>query len=164
MAQTETDREDLLREATALVERVEWAIPGEKEPVVAGLRREGGVSVYFGSDPCYHFDAEGRLRRSFAEGCLYRSEGVALARLTRRREAGHVELLRSDLTSAEATRFLDQMRERVLSLVAAVRSGAAAVRGQVTQRGDLATDLAHRLERAAHEPCLAPALVRRSVK
>ena len=47
MAQRETNREDLLREATALVERAEIRIPGESEPIVVGFRRDGSASFFF---------------------------------------------------------------------------------------------------------------------
>ena len=41
MARRESDREDLLREATALVERAELTIEGFDEPIVVGFRRDG---------------------------------------------------------------------------------------------------------------------------
>ncbi|MGH7129995.1 MAG: hypothetical protein ACREJB_15520, partial [Planctomycetaceae bacterium] len=83
-----------MREATALARRVEIVCPDETEPVIAGVREDGTLSVYFGADPAYHFDASGRLRRAFAAGCLYRTQGHTLARLLRRRTASVVELLR----------------------------------------------------------------------
>ena len=49
MAKEERDREDIFREATALVERVELSgIVGQAEPVVIGFRRNGCGSIYFG--------------------------------------------------------------------------------------------------------------------
>ncbi len=69
MARDESSREDLLREATALVERIEL-VPHATDPliaasdlfdkhIVAGFRRDGALSVFFGEDPVYHFNAEG---------------------------------------------------------------------------------------------------------
>src|SRR5688572_26999220 len=68
MSRRESDREDLLREATALVERVELLVPGEGEPVVAGFRRDGSLSVFFGPEAVYQFNSAGELRRAFAGG------------------------------------------------------------------------------------------------
>ena len=64
MARNEEDREDLMAEATALAERVELTVPQESDFVTAGFRRTGHLSLYFGQDPAYHFDEEGRLRRA----------------------------------------------------------------------------------------------------
>src|SRR5688572_18570527 len=65
MARQEQDREDILREATALVERVELLIPEFPEPIVAGFRRDGSASFFFGADPVLQFNAQGKLRRAF---------------------------------------------------------------------------------------------------
>ena len=51
MALHEQDREDLLSEATALVQRVELRVEGFAEPVIVGFRRGGEASVFFGADP-----------------------------------------------------------------------------------------------------------------
>src|SRR5262245_38318908 len=72
MARQESDREDLLREATALVERAELKVAGEPEPVTVGFRRDGSLSVFFGSVAVYQFNTAGELRRAFADGLLYK--------------------------------------------------------------------------------------------
>ena len=48
MARHEEDREDLLAEATALVERAELVVEGAAESVVIGFRRDGCASIYCG--------------------------------------------------------------------------------------------------------------------
>ena len=101
MALHETHREDLFAEATALVRRIELRVPGEPHPVVAGCRASGAWSVYFGPDPCYHFDEQGRLRRAFVDDRLYRTQGNTLAQLSRKRHADNVELSRIDLSAAD---------------------------------------------------------------
>ena len=70
MARDESDREDLLREATALVERIELAPAdaADDEHIVAGFRRDGALSIYFGADPVYHFNSAGELRRAYCDG------------------------------------------------------------------------------------------------
>jgi len=64
-------------------------VPGEPENVIARFRADGSPSIYFGSDPVYHFDEAGRLRRAFVEEQLFRTQGDTLARLTRTRTATH---------------------------------------------------------------------------
>ena len=86
MARHETDRENLMLEATALIRRAEWSIPSHSDPIVAGFKRSGGWSLYFGSDPVYQFDADGRLRRAFVDGQIWRTQGTTLAGLRRERQ------------------------------------------------------------------------------
>src|SRR4051794_11841558 len=97
MARHESDREDLLREATALVERVELTMAGSEEPIVIGFRRDGSCSMFFGADPVYQFNTQAELRRAFREGRLVKAEGGRLVALERRREAGQLVLLRHAL-------------------------------------------------------------------
>ena len=90
MARRESDREDLLREATALVERAELTIEGFDEPIVVGFRRDGSASFFFGADPVYQFNTAFELRRAFVVGLLYKAEecfGVWRHRLRRTGEA-----------------------------------------------------------------------------
>ena len=41
MSRHESDREDLMQEATGLARRVEWQVPFIDEPVVAGFKKNG---------------------------------------------------------------------------------------------------------------------------
>src|SRR4051794_17948085 len=43
---------------------------GSGEDVFFGIKT-GGFSVYFGDEPIYHFDHEGRWQRAFFEGIHY---------------------------------------------------------------------------------------------
>jgi hypothetical protein len=131
MARQDSDREDLMAEATALRERVEFEVPGEAEQVVAGFRGDGRWSIYFGSDPVYHFDANGGLRRAFVAGDLYRSQARTLARLTRMRTQSAVQLVRHDLDPGELDRFLTEMTEHLDRLHAALEHGMAHIVRQV---------------------------------
>ena len=137
MARHETDREDLMSEATALRQRVELELPGVAEHVVAGFRDNGGCSIYFGADPVFHFDSDGALRRAFVAGDLYRSLGNSLARLTRRRAEREVHLVRHDLDPAELAAFLAALRGRLERLHDALANGAARIVRQVPEEGDL---------------------------
>src|SRR5262245_36429166 len=116
MSRHEADREDLFAEGTALTTRIELVLPGEAEPVVAGCRSSGAWSIYFGGDPCYHFDEQGRLRRAFAGGYLYRTQGKTLARLERRRTDTEVVLERTDLQSIDFEDFMRRLQVRVRGL------------------------------------------------
>jgi len=73
MAREEEPREDLLREATALVERVELQIEGFAETIVAGFRRDGAASFYFGQDFVFQFNTANQLRRGYVEGRLFKA-------------------------------------------------------------------------------------------
>ena len=116
MAREEHDREDLLAEAKALVERVELRMAHFPAPVVVGFRREGAASFYFGAEPAYHFNSAGLLRRAFVSGLLYKAEHARLVSLERRRAAGEVQLFRHELTDEETQSFLAVLAAQLLAL------------------------------------------------
>lgn len=157
MARVESDREDLIREATALKQRVEWDVPGEPEPVVTGFKRDGSLSVYIGQDPVYQFNPAGQLRRAYVGDFLFRTQGDTLARLHRERTSEQTTLVRQDLTDDELTEFATAMRMRLAQLRDSIRAGTASVLRQVIEGEPPHFDAA--LERAlTAEPWLAPAL------
>ena len=73
MSRLERDREDLLREATALVERAEIRLGDFDEAVIVGFRSGGAASFYFGADPVFQFNADNQLRRGFVGGRLVKA-------------------------------------------------------------------------------------------
>lgn len=150
MARQESDREDLLREATALRTRVELMIPAMSEPIVAGFRDGNALSVYFGADLAIHFDADHCLRRAFFAGCLYRSQGHTLARLNRVRTSSETELRRHDLLPDELRAFLENLRVALGTLEDALTTGAACVIGQVPVDQDIRPRLLEFLAAASH--------------
>jgi hypothetical protein len=131
MARQESDREDLLAEATALVERVEMSIPEFPELVVAGFRRDGSLSVFFGGDPVYQFNSRHELRRAFVAGLLYKADDGRLASLDRVRTAEETQLVRHDLTDAESAQFVSNASALINSLAAALERGAQQIVRQV---------------------------------
>jgi predicted DCC family thiol-disulfide oxidoreductase YuxK len=141
MSRHEADREDLMKEATALMRRVECLIPNEPEPVFAGYRRNGFLSIYFGPDPVYHFDDECRLRSVFADGLLYRSQGTTLARLERERTADESILRRHDLTPQELENFLTSMTNRLSVFADALQNHDFQIVSQIPQQATLIDDL-----------------------
>lgn len=158
MARLETDREDLMAEATALIHRAEFEVPGQQVSVIAGFRRDGALSIYFGADPCFHFDRQLRLRRAFVDGALYRTQGHTLARLQRTRTGQAVQLLRQDLTELERNAICDRVAERLQDLRTALQSGARCVQEIPPQTG-LSRRLAESLDQLLqHAIALAPAI------
>ena len=159
MAVHESDREDLMREATALRRRGELFVPGEAETVIAGFRGDDRISIFFGPDPAYHFDAEGRLWRSFCGGELYRSQGSTLARLTRHREPGASSLLRHDLTGGELEDFLQAMRSRLQRVAEQLAAGQAKFLRQIPDDWHAVEELSAALDRIlTSDAPLAPAV------
>jgi hypothetical protein len=118
MARHSSDREDLMAEAVALTPRVAFELPGSANEIVAGRRANGWWSIYLGGDPAYHFDAQHRLRRAFIDGYLYRSQGSTLARLSRENRADETNLVRHDLTPAELSALLQQLRQNLQEIAA----------------------------------------------
>ncbi|MGZ0173156.1 MAG: hypothetical protein ACKVHE_26800 [Planctomycetales bacterium] len=125
MARNEADREDLIREATALRNRVEWQLPDEPEPVFAGVRSDGSLSIYFGADPVYQFSNAGGLRRAYVDGFLFRTQGTTLAKLNRERSAKETALLRRDLDTDELSQFLAKMDKKLVRLRQSITDGSA---------------------------------------
>jgi len=141
MARQESDREDLMREATALQRRVQLLVPDDDEPIVCGFRQDGSLSLYFGSDPVYHFDAVGRLKRAFATGFLYRSTGRTLARLQRIRSQHETTLARTDLTADELATFRERTARRLNELCASHSAGRIEIVEAVPGGEDMLPDV-----------------------
>jgi hypothetical protein len=139
MARQESDREDLLRDAIALVERVELA-PAEAgfaQRVVAGFRSDGAMSIYFGSDAAYQFNTAHELRRAFREDRLFKAVRGRLVSLERVRQQNEVQLLRRELSDAEQAAFLARLREMLSRVAADIDAGRFTVIGQVPGDADV---------------------------
>src|SRR5437660_8131008 len=116
MSRRESDREDLLREATALVARAELNVAGFDAPIVVGFRRDGAASFYFGAERVYQFNTARELRRAFIGGLLYKAEQGRLVSLTRERSEAAVSLFRVELDDKEAAGIVARLREQLRSL------------------------------------------------
>ena len=110
MAKNEQNREDLMREASALSPRAELATPAFAESIVFGFRSSGGLSIFFGADPVYQFNSTGELRRAFVRGDLFKSVKGRLQRLHRERNANQVTLWQSELDDNQQNEFLGEMQ------------------------------------------------------
>jgi hypothetical protein len=151
MARQESSREDLLREATALVERIEVAPRDASAHIVAGFRRDGSLSIFFGEDLVYHFNAAGELRRAFTEGMLLKAERGHLVGLRRVRTQREVQLIRHDMTGAEEKAFLARMADTLRKLAAMLDASAFDVVGQEPPESEVLGRLRARL--LAHNQC-----------
>jgi hypothetical protein len=136
MSRQEFDREDLLREATALVERIELSLPNQPESIVAGFRRDGSASFFFGQSPVYHFNSSRELRRAFRDGLLYKTDNGRLVEMRRERTATAVELRSRLLTDDETVALLQDAQSRLHELRDALAKGQTVVIGQVPELKD----------------------------
>lgn len=159
MARQESDREDLMKEAIALVRRAEFRIAGIADTCVAGFRSNNAFSIYFGPDPTFHFDQTGRLRRAFVEDRIYRTQGNTLARLIRVHTSQQTELQRFDLPAGELADFLDQTQRRLQTLHAALLRRDVTIIAQIPSENDFLPQLAATLQTILAGPLeLAPAI------
>jgi hypothetical protein len=116
MARRESHKEDLLREATALVERGEFRVEGFGENVVIGFRRDGSGSVFVGQDQVYHFNPQGSFRRGYQAGLLIKVEQDRLVGLERQRTAEAVLLVRREFDGPRQAQFCEQARQCLQTL------------------------------------------------
>jgi hypothetical protein len=137
MSRHESDREDLLREATALVERAEVSVAGYDDPIVAGFRKDGSASFYFGADLVCQFNAAGELRRAYVASLLYKAERGRLVALRRQRSGTEIALIRSELSDEESAALVEGLRHHLSRLRLALAGGSCTLRGQIPPEGDI---------------------------
>ena len=116
MARQESDREDLLREATALIERVELKLPQLDESVVVGFRRDRSASIFWGTAFVAQLNRKGELRRAFADGKLLKAVDGHWASLSRERQDDCVILLRHDLSPEEERSLNNRITAMIIEL------------------------------------------------
>ena len=129
--------EDLLTEATALVERAKIVIPDQPDPVVFGFRQNGAVSLFFGPEIAYHFNKYNQLRRVFMLGVRYKAAEGQLVRIDRVPNVPNVRLQITPVKPAQVETIfslLDHQLSRIKT-----RLGAAKYRliGQVSLNGKI---------------------------
>jgi hypothetical protein len=123
MARKPHPREDFLTDATALVQRVELWPAAAVEPVLAGFRADGSVSLMFGEDPVYQFNSLGQLRRAFVDGRIYKADAGRLVALTRDRQDGRIQMVAEVLPDAAARELIASLSARLADLAAQIKSG-----------------------------------------
>ena len=137
MARDEQDREDLLAEATALVERASLGLPGQSEETVVGFRRDGGLALYLAADRVYQFNSSGQLRRAFVRNLLYKAQAGELVSLRRERSDVAVQLVSRPLDDAERSSFLLEMRSAISSLSQSLGAENYTLLGEVPASGQV---------------------------
>lgn len=134
MARQEQPKEDLIREAVALTERIEFKVAGDC--ITIGFRDNGAASLFFNDEPVYHFNPDGQLRRAHDDGLLKATDG-RLVRMRRERTKNEVQLISTPLSDEEQSEFLEALRVRCESLLAALKSRDAVASRQVPADADV---------------------------
>ena len=129
MASEQHPKEDLMRDATALVQRIKFSLP-TGDSIVVGFRSQdaadGTASFFFGDDPVYQFNENYHLRRGYVGGIIKADQG-GLVRLSKVRTGAQVEMRRYEFSSAEIGDFLGDVKSRLQGLRADIGSGDAKV-------------------------------------
>lgn len=144
MTRNESDKEDLIKDATAMVDRAEFsAVSAVENPIIvtAGFRKDSSLGLYFAQDPFYQFAPDGLLRRAYENGFLYRSQTTTLARLNRTRTAQQTTLNRNDLNPTELQGFRCRMTARLQCFVEQLEAGTTQRLRSVTDKSNFDTIL-----------------------
>ena len=127
----------MLRDAHALVPRAELDVRlgDDLSTAFVGFRGDS-LSLYFGDDPVFHFNAQGQLRRAFVGDQLIKAEQGRLVGLQPQRSSDAVTLLSRELDESAQRQVLEDLQRRLTRLGAALAGGGVSVRGQVPPDGD----------------------------
>lgn len=151
MAKEPQDREDLLRDGTQFVRRLEIEVrtatvrdTDQPTIVFCGFRENGALSVYWGQDTVIQFNASGQLRRAFWRDRMVATYKHQLHWLKSEGE-GRVRLKRIPFSANESQEF-DRVAKRVLEdldteLNAASRGADANLRGQFPEGADVVAEV-----------------------
>lgn len=119
MAKQSHDREDLLRDGTAMPIRGRTMI-GETE-VFLGFRSDGQFSLYWDQDPVFQFDPLQQLRRVYIDGQRLKAEQGRLVAMTKQssERSSSAERLqfRFDLVSDDRQRHIIERLGRCLQQI-----------------------------------------------
>ncbi len=138
MAKQQQDKEDILREATALVNRIELKVPENsswEDSVFVGFRRDQSISFFFGGEPVYQFNIRNQFRRGYDRGVLLKAEHGQLVQLRQERENGKLVLLRRVWEETETTEYLESVRMNLAALRDLVRRNLVEIVGAVVEIG-----------------------------
>jgi hypothetical protein len=132
------EREDLLRDATALKPRILLRLKsGEPvKEIFAGFRGEGALSLYFDTEPVYHFNSCSELRRAFVDDRLIKAARGKLVAMQPQRGPHSTELLSHELSPEEQRQFGRVLLEHLDLLRTALLTDAYELVGQVPAEGD----------------------------
>ena len=138
MSRHTQDREDLLRDATALNPRLMLGITlaGQVVELFAGFRRGNALSLYFDSDPVYHFNSNGQLRRAFVAGRVIKADQGLLFTWIPDRTSGSVTMDSRALTSSEQAQLGENLRCLLDEVKNAMSARQFSLVGQFPAEGD----------------------------
>lgn len=146
MAREEAPREDLLREAVALVRRAELRVEGFSEPVVVGFRRNGAASVFIGQEVTFQFTTANEFRRGYLDGRLLKAERQGIVALTRQRTGRQVQLVRHEFDESETEQYLGFATSQLTELRLRLTAGQFVLIGQVPQDTDVVAEIVRWLD------------------
>ena len=138
MARDEDSREDLLREATALVQRVELQVEGFAEPIVAGFRRDGAASFYFGQRCFISIQHRRPTPPRLSRRPTVQSRSRPIGAIDAPRTADEVDLLRHECKADEEREFLAIDGPKTIRVATSVWSRVLSVLGQIPPDGNVA--------------------------
>ncbi len=114
MAKQTHDREDLLRDGTAMPVRGRFLV-GTVE-VVVGFRSKGQVSLYWDQDPVFQFDELGQLRRVFFDATRFKAQDGRLVRMAQASDqaapsVGRLRLAGELISDSDQRRILQRLSD-----------------------------------------------------
>jgi hypothetical protein len=94
--------------------------PTHGDPVFAGFK-PGAFSIYFGDEPIYHFDLEGRWQRAYIDGIHFmKGLDATVQAIDRVREGEHLVLKRKSLGYAAVSDVDARVRSMAIDLVTSI--------------------------------------------
>lgn len=146
MAKEQSDREDIMREATALTRRVSLELSGFPELVIVGFRRNSAMSIFVDQDPVYQFNSAGEFRRGYLDGKLIKADQGKLSSLDRQHKDDQVVLMRHDFDDAEQEDFISQLHCHLDQLHQSLSDGSFQVKECVPVGDDVVTEIISSLD------------------
>ena len=136
MAREESDREDILAEAVALIDRVQFRCDWFPDDcIVIGFRRNSAVSLFLGQDEVYHFNDTNQLRRGYWHGTLLKAESGRIVQMVRQRNERETMLRSRQLDAEQQQQVIDRLQQRLRQLGDSLRVGEMQVEGEVSGTG-----------------------------
>ena len=116
MAKDSQDREDLLRDAVAMVQRIELRLAGSEHDVVCGFRDDGALSIYWGQDDVMQFNAASEWRRGYWQDRMLAAYQRKLHWLDRSTPSARTQLSPTELTAQQHEAYVAHVNQRLEQL------------------------------------------------
>ena len=135
------NNEDLLADATALVERAQLELPAMNDPFIFGFRTNGALSLFFEDEAAYHFNQRDELRRIFLYGKRYKAEKGQLLSVDRIPQTRGVRLQSAALDLEQTKKLLCGMNQRLDAIDSLFDAGRYRIIEKIPMHGDIITRL-----------------------